>query len=182
MRESLPVLMLVVGGLVSRAEQVPERAELARLDQEAKSLVQTWLNSNCGAGDSKLAARIERLGARLEPVLLEAYRLGPTDTEVKKLGDALPLRYAERRRTLKESGERLFGKEETERLLRMTEREYSEREMKLYTERFKGQALNGLGLVGTRKSEEELKRIANNQHHPLQITAREALKGLQKRK
>jgi len=123
-----------------------------------------------------------RLGAALEPVFWEAYRAGPFEEDVRAMRANLARTYAQRQETLKTKGEAMFGKEETARLLAVTEAEFAVRELHLKSERFKSQALNGLGMVGTEKSEAELERMAKIENHPDPVSAREAHQAIRKRR
>ena len=71
-----------------------------------------------------------------------------------------------------------MGKEETARQLAISERQYADREITQYAERYKTTALAGLGLIGTQQFTTELKRIADDGTHPAQTSAQEALKGM----
>jgi len=174
---------LLVAAATAGAQGPARRPEFERLNADARSLVATWLRSNCGAGErSDLRVKVEKLGAALEPVFWEAYRLGPAESELKALRAESARAYAQRRETLERTGEALFGKKEVGRLLAVTEAQFADRAARLYAERFKGQALNGLGVVGTEKSEDELTRLAEAKDHPDQVAAREAVKAIRARK
>ena len=114
----------------------------------------------------------------VEPVFWEAFRLGPTEQEVNTLSAAVAKRYAERQSWLRQFGDAQMGMEETVRQLAISERQYADREITQFTERYKTAALAGLGLIGTQQSEAELKRMADDGTHPAQTSAQEALKGM----
>ena len=160
------------------AEPLSERPALAKLRPEAQVLVQTWLNKNCGAAEQRgFEHQLLEVGSVVEPAFWEAFRLGPTEQEVKTLSAVVAKRYAERQSWLRQFGDAQMGKEETARQLAISERQYADREITQYTERYKTAALAGLGLIGTQQFEAELKRIADDGTHPAQTSAQEALKG-----
>ena len=97
---------------------------------------------------------------------------------MKNIGAAVSQRYAERRSWLRQFGDAQMGKEKTAQQLTIREKQYADREITQYTERYKGAALAGLGLIGTPQSEAELKCIADDARNPSQTAAQEALKAM----
>ena len=159
------------------------RAAFAKLRPETQVLVQTWLNKNCGAAEQRvLENQLIAIGSVVEPVFWEAFRLGPTEQELKTLSAAVAKRYAERQSWLRQFGDAQMGKEETARQLAIPDRQYADREITQYTERYKTTALAGLGLIGTRQSEAELTRMANDGTDSAQTSAQEALKGMSRQR
>lgn len=64
-----------------------------------------WLQLTCGLDDEpKLAARLRANGAAVEPILLRAYREGPSAEVMKEFTASARRRYAARQATL-EAGE-----------------------------------------------------------------------------
>ena len=165
------------------AEPLSERPALSKLKPEAQVLVQTWLNKNCGAAEQRVFEnQLLEIGSVVEPAFWEAFRLGPTEQEVKTLSDAVAKRYADRQSWLRQFGDAQMGKEETARQLAISERQYADREITQYTERYKTTAVAGLGLIGTQQSEAELKRIADDGTNPAQLAAQEAVKGIRRQR
>lgn len=179
----LTIALVLLASSWAGAETLSERPALAKLRPEAQVLVQTWLNTNCGAAEQRaFEHQLLEVGSVAEPMFWEAFRLGPTEQEVKTLSAAVAKRYTERQSWLRQFGDVQMGKEETARQLAIPERQYADREITQYTERYKTTALAGLGLIGTQLFEAELKRIAADGTHPAQTSAQEALKGMGRRR
>jgi hypothetical protein len=163
----------------AQAQALAERPEFNALKPDERILVDTWLKKNCGAAEKgAFENRLLAIGARLEPVFWEAYRLGPTDVDLKAADGEYARRFADRQKWLRQFGEQQMGKEETERQLAVSESDYAQRERARFARGYRSAALAGLGLTGTEKSRQELRRIADDAREPLQISAREALKSL----
>jgi hypothetical protein len=174
------MIVFIFASMVAQA-QTQERPEFSKLKPEAQVLVLSWLNGNCGAGEQgKLEQQLKDIGAVLEPVFWEAYRLGPTRQELRNDTAAVVKRYADRQNWLRQFGEAQMGREETARQLAIPEKQYVDREVAQYVERYKTATLSGLGLIGTRRSEVELARIAGDEKNPAQTAAKEALKAIRR--
>lgn len=179
MKRFIIISLVLLTSSWAGAEPLSERPALAKLRPEAQVLVQTWLNTNCGAAEQRVFEnQLIAIGSVVEPVFWEAFRLGPTEQEMKPLSAAIANRYNDRQSWLRQFGDTQMGKEETARQLAIPERQYADREITQFTERYKTAALAGLGLIGTQQSEAELKRIADDGTHPAQTSAQEALKGM----
>ena len=179
MTRLLTIALVLLASSWAGAETLSERPAFAKLKPEAQALVQTWLNKNCGAAEQRVFEnQLLEVGSVVEPVFWEAFRLGPTEQEVRTLSAAIAKRYDDRQSWLRQFGDAQMGKDETARQLAIPERQYADREITQFTERYKTAALAGLGLIGTQQSEAELKRIADDGTHPAQIAAQEALKGM----
>lgn len=177
-RRTLITLILLASTSVG-AQTPLERPAFSRLGPEAQALVQTWLNKNCGAAEQgAFEKKLIEIGVVLEPVFWEAFRLGPTEQELKSTSAAVATRYGDRQRWLGQFGDAQMGKEETARQRAIPEQQYADREVTQYMERYKSSALAGLGLIGTQQSEVELKCIAEDDRNPEQTAAQEALKAI----
>ena len=183
MTRLLTIALVLLASSWAGAETLSERLAFAKLRPEAQVLVQTWLNKNCGAAEQRVFEhQLLAVGSVVDPVFWEAFRLGPTEQELKTLSAAVAKRYAERQSWLRQFGDAQMGKEETARQLAIPDRQYADREITQYTERYKTTALAGLGLIGTRQSEAELTRMANDGNNPAQTAAQEALKGMSRQR
>jgi len=176
------LMTVLIFALMAVQVQPQERPEFSKLKPEAQVLVLGWLNGNCGADEQgKFEQQLKDLGAVLEPVFWEAYRLGPTRQELRSDTAAAVKRYADRQSWLRQFGEAQMGRQETERQLAIPEKQYVDREVRQYVERYKTAALAGLGLIGTRQSEAELARIADDKNNRAQTAAKESLKSIRQR-
>ncbi len=183
MKRLIILVLLMWGSSWAGAETSSGRPSFATLQPEAQRLVQTWLNTNCGSAEHMaFENKLSTFGAALESAFWEAFRLGPTEEEIKTIRAAVAARYEERQSWLRQYGDAQMGKEETARQLAISERQYADRELTQYIERYESAALAGLGLVGTQRFETELKRIAEDDKNPVQISAQEALKGIRRKR
>lgn len=176
----------VLGFATSVHAQAPPSATGAQafdaLSAATRTLVIRWLNRDCGAAEQRrLEAQLGALGPQLEPVFLEAYRLGPPRGQIERDRTAFARRYDERQAELRRSGAKLFGAQETERLLAVTRDEYVRQELDRATIGYKTAAVAGLGLVGTERSLPELSRIAADAANPASVAAKSALKDVRAR-
>ena len=123
-----------------------------------------------------LESRLLALGSRLEPVLWEAYRLGPPPEDLRRIREVMARRYGERREWLGTSGSGLLDAESRLRLLSVPRSQFVERETEGYVSRYKTSAIMGLAIVGTAASAAELERITANGKSPSRVAAGEALR------
>jgi hypothetical protein len=155
---------------------------LDALSADTRTLVVRWLNRDCDAAEQRrLEAQLGALGPRLEPVFLEAYRLGPPPAQTERDRTAFARHYDERQAELRRTGTKLFGAKETERLLAVTKDEYVRQELDRAAIGYKTAAVAGLGLVGTEHSLQELSRIAADTADPANIAAQGALRDVRAR-
>jgi hypothetical protein len=185
MRRSIPRILLgvlILQAAWAEAQVLTARPQLQALPLEVRELVLTWLWRDCGASQQRtLEERLAAIGSRLEPVFWEAYRLGPPPEALEGDRAAFAERYGERQKWLRQSGEELFGKEEVERLLKVTRSQYVQRELDNAITGYRTAAVAGLGLVGTQDSRDELARIAENPDDPAHVAAKEAINSLRQR-
>lgn len=163
--------------------QIPDaRPAFASLAKDAQMLVLSWLNRDCGADDKLvLEDRLKAIGAKLEPVFWEAYRLGPTASSLELDRANIQKRYKERQAWLAQDGRQLFGAQETERLMKVSVEQYTRKETANIVVGYKTTAILGLGLVGTQGSLIELERIAKDPDMPAAIAARQAIAAMKAR-
>ena len=163
--------------------QTPEaRPAFASLSKDAQMLVLSWLNRDCGADDKLvLEDRLKAIGAKLEPVFWEAYRLGPSASSLELDRANIQKRYKERQAWLAEEGRQLFGEQETERLMKVSVEQYTLKETANNVVGYKTAAIVGLGVVGTQSSLIELERIAKDLDNPAAIAAQQAIAAMKAR-
>lgn len=167
--------LLIAGPVLAQTAQ--ERREFMKLHPDVQMLVTTWFNQDCSVKErQEITTHLRGLGAVLEPVFWEAYRLGPPEAEVRELQAQFRTRYVDRQRYLEEVGERLFDKEQLQELLKTTEHQYVQRETGQYFSRYKAAALAGIGVVG--RISPDLETIAKDTDSPVQGAAQEAMKAI----
>lgn len=174
-------ILLAIAAVIVTAAQA-DRPLLAALSPDLRTLVLAWLNTDCGAGKSPTPdSQLVNLGARLEPVFWEAYRLGPPSDEMERDRAAISRQYEQRQRQLRESGEKLFGPEETRRLLAVSQADYTKRELDKAIVGYKTAAIVGLGFVGTTASVGDLAKIGADETNPARVAAQQAAVRLRQR-
>ncbi len=175
------VVLITMAGFAPA--QAPEaRPALASLAEDAQRLVLGWLNRDCGADDKRvLEEQLEAIGARLEPVFWEAYRLGPSAENLESDRENFRQRYQERQAWLADEGRRLFGDQEADRLMKVPVEQYAQRETENMVAGYKTAAVLGLGLAGTQGSLPELERLAEDPENPTSVAARQAIAAIKAR-
>jgi hypothetical protein len=182
-RRIMIITVVLLTSIGVRAQTLSTRPAFSKLRPEVQTLVRTWLNKNCGAAEQRaFEKKLIEIGVILEPVFWEAYRLGPNEQELKDISTPVAKRYEDRQNWLRQFGDAQMGKEETARQLAIPEKQYTDREITQYTERYKTAALAGLSLIGTQQSEAELARIADDGKNPAQTSAQEALKAIRRQR
>jgi hypothetical protein len=177
-----PLPVLLAGSIVAGVAAQADRPLLGGLSPDVRALVITWLNTDCGTGQSpEMDARLVALGPRLEAVFWEAYRLGPPSAEIERDRAAISGRYEQRQRQLRESGEKLFGPEEAKRLLSVSQADYMKRELDQAIIGYKTAAIAGLGFVGTSASVADLARVVADEQNPARVAAQAAIQRLRQR-
>ena len=176
------VLIQFTLALSASAQLSETRPVLAGLPKNAQVLVLDWLNRDCGAEEKTvLERRLQAIGADLEPVFWEAYRLGPPLASLERDRTAIGRRYETRQAWLAENGRELFGTQDTSRLLETAKERYVAKEMENLTVGYKTAAILGLGLVGTRTSLPDLNRIATDEADPATIAANRTITDIENR-
>ena len=164
------------------AQMPQDRPALASLSEQTRTLVLTWLNRDCGANAKRvLEDQLQAIGTVLEPVFWEAYRLGPLPANLERDQDNMRQRYDQRQAWLKENGGKLFGAQNTTRLMQIPREQYVKKEMANLITGYKTAAILGLGLVGTQTSLPELERIANDADDPASTAAKQTITNMQTR-
>jgi len=176
------MLALLFALSLSHAHAQEVRAELSKQPPDVRQIVSTWLLKDCDlpqqAVGLNIRSRLTELGQRLEPVFWEAYNLGPTVQEIEQMATSARTAYAARQKWLREHGEELLGREESQRQVNVGEEEFLARELQNYTTVYKSAALAALGITGTEQTLVRLRDIAANQQSLDASTAQEAIRSL----
>jgi hypothetical protein len=165
-------LVIAMVGLPASGQQSPQISERAR------AIGVQWLLSNCEVGDGgRLKAQLQQVKAELEPFFLQALQQGPDEKQLSDLQRASEAQYQQRQEVLK-SG-RLPLKDEDRRNAEATTREqYLAQEKEDFVNRYKSQAVAGLGIVGGPKARAELQLLSKDDKSPLRGSAVEALRSM----
>ena len=175
----LNLLLLLCLSIEAKAQNTQYYPIFNKLKPEEQVIVLTWLNNTCNVGEEHiLKNKIIALSSYLDPVFWEAYQLGPTEQDIKKLRTTAISNYMERNEWLQIFGDEQMGKEETKRQLAITEDQYVGRVIDDYTIGYKTSAISGVGLIGKTQWQNELNQIANDPKNPAQTAAQEVLKKL----
>ena len=173
---------LFASASIAPAQTPEDRPAFAGLSKDDQMLVLSWLNRDCGADDRLvLEGELKRVGTKLEPVFWEAYRLGPSARSLELDRANFQKRYKERQAWLAKEGLRLFGEQETERLMQVSVEQYTQKETANIVVGYKTTAVLALGLVGTQKSLIELERIAKEPDNPVSTAAQQAIAAMKVR-
>jgi len=173
----IELLFLLLFSIEVGAQNTQERINLNKLNSDDQALAITWLNKSCSVAEQNtFEKKIIAKGNTFDPVFWEAYQLGPTEQEIKKIRATAISNYRGRINWLQKFGDEELGKEETKQQLAVTEDQYVGRVINYYTNGYKTSALSGLGLIGTDQRGAELNRIASDPKNPSQTAAQEALK------
>ena len=157
-----------------------QRPALAQIPFEAQQTLVLLLQQNCEAQEAdRFRDSLKALHVQLEPILWEAYRLGPTAEVVRANRVQMTERYQERQAWLETEGARLFGEEEAARFGRVGPEEYVERELESAAINWRTNAVKGLGVVGTGESLPDLERIAEDPESPTAVAAEAAIERIE---
>jgi hypothetical protein len=158
------------------ANKADRRVELARLDPRVRGVLTAWLATDCEAGErTHSLSRVLSEGLTLQAALHEAMTLGPPPERVDATRAAARAAYAQRQESLKREGAKLFGPEETERLLAEPVEAYEARATKTLDLGWRERATLALGQIGDARTLAELGRIAANPDDPNSEAAKRAL-------
>jgi hypothetical protein len=145
------------------------------LPAKYQTLLTTWLSQDCRVDSGEIESDMASAGPILEEALWEAFDLGPTKEDRAGLQHSLGERYALRLRWLMQNGSEAVKSPASTQLLAESEEQFRATEMAKLNNRWKDAAVAGLGLVCTDRSLERLRLIAQDEHNPSSIAAREAL-------
>jgi hypothetical protein len=152
----LALLLGVGAGACTRQEvtetSVPTTPVQPPVAAEALSSTQAvfhWLQLTCGLGDEpKLEARLKANRQIAEPILLRAYREGPSSEVMKEFTEAARSRYTTRKATL-EAGEIGLERDDLAAAQEVDEEAFLARARADFESRYRSQAKLGLGLIGS---------------------------------
>jgi len=152
----LALLLGAAAGACERQEVTPRSVPTTPVQPPAaaEALAPTqvafhWLQLTCGLGDGpKLAARLRANRAVVEPILLRAYREGPSAEVMKEFTASARRRYAARKATL-EAGEIGLSREDLAAAREVGEEAFLARAREDFESRYRSQAKLGLDLIGS---------------------------------
>jgi hypothetical protein len=172
-------LAIVLSGTAIAQTRV-SRPALEALPEEVQQFVLTWLTRDCSSADKLvLEGQLQAVGAPLEPVFWEAYRLGPPTTDLERDTAAIRRRYEVRQKWLAgNQGADLLGAEEVERLRGQDGEDYTTRELERITVGYRTAAILGLALVAGEGSTAALEAIAGDTENAAATAAAAALEAI----
>ncbi len=159
------------------AQPAPSRwVAFEALAEADRLLVVSWLAEDCEAGERfRRLTEITLAGVRLAPVFQEAFTLGPPPRRLDESRANAKTAYEQRQAWLRSDGEKLFGAEETQRLLAETPESYTERQVETVDRGWRERALIALGRLGDDKTLSDLKKMAADANDSYAATAKRAL-------
>ena len=176
-RRTIAVSLLVGAALfcAARAGAQTERP-IQQLSAEDAKLVQTWLLTDCGLGESGgLEGKLRDRGMVLRAALAEAAEKGPGADVLANVEREAGRRFEQRTAALAAQQQATVTSDATvlEAAKKQTREEFIAREKENLTVRFKAQGVAGLALIGAL---DDLKRIAADKNSPVRLNAETALK------
>jgi len=176
----LMLAVLLYAGGCGRQSKIPtadkQRPAFRSLPVKYQTLLTTWISQDCRVDSGEIERDMASAGPILEEPLWEAFNLGPTEEDRADLQHSLRERYALRLRWLMQNGSEAVKSPVGTQLLAEPEEQFRATEMAKLNNRWKDAALAGLGLVCTDRSLKRLRLIAQDEHNPSSLAAREALK------
>jgi hypothetical protein len=170
-RSTVLILIAMVGLPVSG--QRP-----SELSEQARAVAVQWLLSNCEVGEgNRLKFHLQEFRAELEPFFLQALHQGPDEKQLSDVRRASDAQYQQRQDVLK-SGKLPLKDEDRRAAHAVTRDQYVAQSKEDFVNRYKPQAVAGLGVVGGPKAKAELQLLSKDEKSPLRISALEALKSM----
>lgn len=172
----MPLTATIVSNTLG-AQPTPSRwVAFDRLNEKDRLLVVSWLAEDCEAGERfRRLTEITLAGARLAPTFGEIFALGPPPPRLDEIRANAKTAYEQRQAWLRTDGNKLFGAEETVRLLAEAPEGYAERQVASVDRGWRERALIALARVGDEKTRSELQKRANDENDPFAATAKRAL-------
>jgi hypothetical protein len=157
---------------------VPGWGQPPHLTDEARAVAVKWLLSNCETGEgNRLRDSLQRFKAELEPFFLQALHQGPDEKQLSDVQRASDAQYQQRQEVLK-SGKLPLKEEDRRAAQAVTRDQYVAEAKEDFVNRYKSQAVAGLGIVGGPKAKAELQSLSRDEKSPLRTSALEALKSM----
>lgn len=147
-----------------------------QLSAEDAKLVQTWLLTDCGLGESGgLEGKLRDRGMVLRAALVEAAEKGPNADVLGSVEREAGRRYEQKSTTLNQQQPAVVTNDATvlEAAKKQTRDEFIAREKENLSVRYRAQGVAGLALIG---AVDDLKRIAADKSSPVRLNAEAALK------
>jgi hypothetical protein len=172
-------------GVESRQRLLDEvktsRPALAGLAIQEQLLVLYWLSVDCDVDSEGVRRQILAAGQKLERPLLEAFSLGPLKADTTGNEEALGNQYKGIQAAIKEAGSKQLGETTAKQLAGLSEDEFIRREVENRRIAYQSSALAGLGLIGSKTTIGQLRKIAESSQGPIATAAREAIKTIEER-
>jgi len=151
-----------------------------QLSAEDAKLVQTWLLTDCGLGESGgLQDKLRERAMVLRAALVDAAEKGPDAETLARVEREAGRRYEQRIAALAQQ-EAAITSDATvlEAAKKQTREEFAAREKENLSVRYKAQGVAGLALIG---ASDDLKRIAADKNSPVRLNAEAALMGIRQK-
>src|SRR5215470_3021686 len=148
-----------------------------QISEEARALGTRWLFSNCDTGEGRsLGSKLGQFKVELEPFFLAALQQGPDESQLAEQQRASEARYQQRQEVLKSNRQLPLSEEDRRAAQAVSREQYLAQEKEDFVQRYKSQAVAGLGIVGGPKAKAALEILGKDEKSPLQGSAQQALK------
>lgn len=136
------------------------RPAFASIPPNEQSIVHVWLLANCAVGADDRTAQLTRLSTRVEPALIEAFRMGPPTALLAELAETRHTDFAAIKTGLDGEDREPFGPELRNRLAALSEDAYVNEGIESTITSYRIAALDGLARVGSKTTVVWLERTA----------------------
>jgi hypothetical protein len=171
-------LSLIAGAAWFATTRVDAQTErpIRQLSADDAKLVQMWLLTDCGLGESGgLEGKLRDRGMALRAALSDAAEKGPDAEALAVVEREAGRRFEHRAAALAQQQPEAVTNDATilEAAKKQTREEFIAREKENLSLRYKAQGVAGLAIIG---ASEDLKRIAADKNSPVRTNAESALK------
>jgi hypothetical protein len=152
-------------------------------NEQSQSAAKAWLLDSCDVEEiDKVEQQLRAVGAQLEPVFVQAFQNGPDSALVSEVEQAAAKRFDQRQELLKSGITAGLSKEDLDAARNVSREQFVAQAKDDFVNRYKSQALLGLGVVDGPKALEILEQVARDEKSPLKSTAEQALNKLRQYK
>ena len=152
-------------------------------NEQSQSTAKAWLLDSCDVEEiGKVEQQLRAVGPQLEPVFVQAFQNGPDSALVSEVEQAAAKRFDQRQELLKSGITAGLSKEDLDAARNVSREQFVAQAKDDFINRYKSQALLGLGVVDGPKALEILQQVARDEKSPLKSTAEQALNKLRQYK
>lgn len=159
-----PGLIVVVAALAAIAAFLGLRE--CHQSRAADRVYAEWMNRSCAVGErGELEREVRRHGSRLEPRLEEAFLRGPSEAQKTQLQQVAKREWGEMVAAIDAGRIHGLTSAEISRLQAARLEGFSKAALDDYTEGYRSAAIAALGIIGTERAGQFLRRIRDDPQH-----------------